>query len=154
VNPGARERAKAGIVAVIFLLVGAWICYEALLVPVGSVRMPGAGFFPLVLGTALSVLALMLLGVGLLSSASETTRVWPTRPEVLYLAGSIIVAVWLFERAGFLLTMALFLGTTVRVLGTLSWLTVVMVAVVGSVASYVVFGRVLLIALPSGILPF
>jgi len=149
-----REKARAGSVAGVFLLVGAWICLEAIQVPVGTVRMPGAGFFPLVLGLTLVVLSLALLAMNLLSPAAGPTRVWPERPEVLYLLGSMVAAVWLFERAGFLLTMALFLGVAVRVLGTMSWVTVVVAAMVGSVTSYMVFSRALLIALPAGILPF
>ena len=116
--------------------------------------MPGAGFFPLFLGLTLSVLSIMLLGMSLVSQASGSTRLWPERPEVLYLVGSIVVAIWLFERAGYVLAMALFLGVAMRVLGTKSWVTVVVVALVGSVTSYVVFSRALQIALPSGMLPF
>jgi len=41
-----------------------------------------------------------------------------------------------------------------KVLGSMSWATAVVLAVAGSVTAYVVFSRVLLIALPSGILPF
>jgi hypothetical protein len=36
----------------------------------------------------------------------------------------------------------------------MSWLTAAGLGVVGSVVAYLVFGRLLLIALPSGILPF
>lgn len=126
----------------------------ALQVPVGSFRMPGAGFFPLVLGIALGVLALGLLGMSLAAPSAGPTRVWPERPEVVYLVVTLAVVVLLFERAGFLLAMALFLGVALRVLGRKGWVTAIVVAVVGSVTSYVVFSRVLLIALPSGILPY
>lgn len=153
-NPGGREKAKASIVAVVFLLLAAFICLEGLQVPVGSVRMPGAGFFPLVLGITLGVLSVVLLGMSVLGRAGESMRVWPEHPEVLYLVGSVVAAAGLFERAGFVLTMALFLGMAMRVLGTRNWVTVVTLALCGSIGSYVVFGRVLLIALPSGILPF
>lgn len=115
--------------------------------------MPGAGFFPLFLGLTLGGLSVMLLAQSLVGPASGSMRVWPEQPEILYLVGSIIAAAWLFERAGFLLTMALFLGVAMRVLGKMRWVTVVVLALVGSVASYVVFSRALLIALPSGILP-
>lgn len=37
------ELAKAASVGVAFLFLGAWICFEALQVPLGSFRMPGAG---------------------------------------------------------------------------------------------------------------
>ena len=153
-SPNAREKVKAGFVAGVFLFLGAWICFEAIQVPIGSFRMPGAGFFPLVLGLTLSMFSVMLLGVSLLSPAGESIDAWPERSEVLSLVGSVVAAVWLFEHAGFLLTMALFLALTTRVLGRIKWLTAVVMALVGSVAAYVVFSRVLLIALPSGFLPF
>jgi putative tricarboxylic transport membrane protein len=154
VSPDATAKAKASAVAVVFLLLGAWICFEALQVPFGSVRMPGAGFFPLVLGVMLGVLSTILLATNLLSPADGLIRVWPERPEVLYLVGSLLVAVVLFERAGFVLSMALFLTVSLRVLGKTRWVTAVPVALVGSANSYVAFSRGLLIALPSGVLPF
>jgi len=142
------------VVPVGFVLLGGWICLEALQVPFGSFRMPGAGFFPLLLGITLSVLALVLLSTELLGDAAATAQVLPARAEVLYLLVAIFASVWLFERAGFVLTMALFLGVVLKVLGKLGWTTTVVLALVGSLAAYVVFGRVLMIALPSGILPF
>jgi putative tricarboxylic transport membrane protein len=154
VSPRAREQVKAISVAMVFLVLSGWICFEALQVPLGTFRMPGAGFFPLFLGLTLGVLSIVLLAQGLVSPAPESTRVWPERTEVLSMVGSLLVAVWLFERAGFLIAMALFLGVAMRVLGTRSWATVVVAALVGSVASYVVFSRALQIALPSGIVPF
>jgi putative tricarboxylic transport membrane protein len=150
----AGERIKVSAVSAIFLLLSVWICWEALQVPLGSFRMPGAGFFPLFLGLTLGALSVLLLVQGLVTRARRSSRVWPERPEVLYLVASVVAAVWLFERAGFLVAMTLFLGVAMRVLGTKSWSTVVVAAVVGSVASYVVFSRALHIALPSGIVPF
>jgi len=147
------EKARAGSVALVFLLLAAFICFEALQVPFGGLRMPGAGFFPLRLGVALGVFSLMLLGTSLLTPAAGSPDVRPERPEVFYLVGSIFAAVLLFELAGFLLTMALFTAVAMKVLGSMSWATAVVLAVAGSVTAYVVFSRVLLIALPSGILP-
>ena len=45
----------------------------SLQVPLGGFRMPGAGFFPLTLGLSLAALALMLLGVNLLSPGAGQT---------------------------------------------------------------------------------
>jgi putative tricarboxylic transport membrane protein len=148
------ERARVGGVPLVFLLLATFICFEALQVPFGSVRMPGAGFFPLLLGVTLGVLSLLLLGTSLLSPGGESLDVRPERREVVQLTASIFVAVFLFEWAGFLLTMALFVAVAMKMLGTMSWVTAVVFALAGSVTAYVVFGRVLLIALPSGILPF
>jgi len=153
-SPRAWEWLRVGVVPGIFLFLAAWICVEALQVPLGGFRMPGAGFFPLALGLTLAALAVMLLGVNLLSPGAGQTDAWPERREVLYLVASVVAGAWLFERAGFLLTMGMFLAVTTRVLGKIGWMTAVVLAVVGSAVAYVVFGRVLLIALPSGVLPF
>jgi hypothetical protein len=91
--------------------------------------------------------------VYILSPGVGQTDAWPERREVLYLVASIVAGALLFERAGFLLTMAMFLALTTRVLGRIGWVTAIVLALVGSVAAYVVFGRVLQIALPSGFLP-
>ena len=64
------------------------------------------------------------------------------------------MAAWLFERAGYLPTMVLFLGVILKVLAKRAWGITVLLALVGSIAAYVLFGRVLMIGLPSGILPF
>jgi hypothetical protein len=148
------ERARGGGVTLVFLLLAAFICFEALQVPFGSLRMPGAGFFPLLLGVTLGVLSLLLLGTSLLGPGTESVDVRPERREVVLLMASIFVAVLLFERAGFLLTMVLFAAVVMKTLGTLSWGAAIGLALLASVIAYVVFGRVLLIALPSGILPF
>jgi putative tricarboxylic transport membrane protein len=153
-SPSASARLKASVAPAVFLLVALWVCLEALQVPLGTFRMPGAGFFPLALGLALGLCSILLLAASLASPAFGSTEGWPEQREVFYLAGCVIVAVWLFERAGFVLTMSLFLAATTRVLGRLRWLPAIVVALIGSTVAYVVFGRLLVIALPSGVLPF
>jgi Tripartite tricarboxylate transporter TctB family len=72
--------------------------------------------------------------------------------RVICLATSVLAAAWLFERAGFVLTMAAFLTVTTAVLGKIAWWRSALMAVVGSAIAWVVFVRVLKIALPSGIM--
>jgi putative tricarboxylic transport membrane protein len=153
-SPSGSARLKASVAPGVFLLVAVWVCFESIQVPLWTFRMPGAGFFPLALGLALGLCSILLLAASLASPAFGSTEGWPEQREVFYLAGCVIVAVWLFERAGFVLTMSLFLAATTRVLGRLSWLPAIVVALIGSTVAYVVFGRLLVIALPSGVLPF
>ena len=150
----AHGRLKSCVVATVFLLTGVWICVEALQVPFGSLRMPGAGFFPMVLGVALGVLAVMLFVMGWAGREVDTERVWPDTPAVLYVTGILVLSAWLFERAGFLIAMGVFLAVSIKVLGRGRWLTVLATAVIGSVTSYWVFVRLLQISLPGGILGF
>lgn len=154
VASGLQGRGRAALVPLIFFLIGIWLCLESFQVPFGSFRMPGAGFFPLLLGLTLSGLSIVLLAMTLLGASARLTQVWPERLDLFYLAGAILASAWLFERAGFLLTMALFLTVVMKALGQMGWATAVILALIGSVVSYFLFGRLLLIALPSGILPF
>jgi putative tricarboxylic transport membrane protein len=151
---GRRARRQAGVVALVFLLLGGWISVESLQLPFGGFRMPGAGFFPLLLGMTLSCLALLLFVVQLLGDVEAETHILPARTEVLSLMGALFAAAWLFERAGYLLTMVLFLGVVLKMLARLGWLAAGILALAGSLATYILFGRLLLISLPSGILPF
>jgi hypothetical protein len=95
-----------------------------------------------------------MLLLSVLLGHAEAAAVSPARAEVFYLMVAILAAAWLFERLGFLSTMVLFLGVILKVLGKLGWTATVVLAVVGSAAASVLFNRVLLIGLPSGILPW
>ena len=153
-RPSPWGRANAALIPLIVLLISLWVCWEATQVPFGSFRMPGAGFFPLLLGVTLGLLAFVLLAMNLYGDPGSVAQVTRSRPEILYLIGTMFASVWLFERAGYLLTMALFLGVTMKLLAKTRLPVAVIIALMGSVASYLLFDRVLMIALPSGILPF
>jgi Tripartite tricarboxylate transporter TctB family len=135
-----RARRKAGVVALVFLLLGGWISVESLQLPFGSFRMPGAGFFPLLLGITLSGLALLLLIVQLLGEGEAEPHILPARTEVLSLMAALCAAAWLFERAGYLLTMVLFLSVVLKMLARLGWLAAGILALTGSLATYLLFG--------------
>jgi putative tricarboxylic transport membrane protein len=150
----ARGKSWVVMIPIVFLLMGLWICLEAMQLPLGSVRMPAAGFFPLLLGVMLSLLSLVLFASGLLTDPLGSSEVMSPRPEIVMLIGAIFASAWLFERAGYLLTMIVFLVVVLKTLGQLRWITSVALAGLGSIASYLLFDRVLMIALPSGILPF
>jgi putative tricarboxylic transport membrane protein len=147
-------RVNVALVPAVFFFISLWICLEAIQVPFGSFRMPGAGFFPLLLGVTLGLLSLVFLAMGFFGDAAGVTQVTPSRPEILYLIGTMFISVWLFERAGYLLTMALFLGVTMKLLAKTQVIVAVIIALMGSVASYLLFDHVLMIVLPAGILPF
>ena len=150
---GTSEIARASVVPLIFLLLAAWISFEALRVPVGTFRMPGAGFFPLGLGMLLGVFALCLWLLNRGRPASEAVTMWRERRQVICLTASVLAAALLFEHAGFILTMAAFLTITTSMLGSIAWAKSLVLAVVGSFAAYFLFARVLKIALPVGVFP-
>lgn len=144
---------RAGIVPVLFLLLAAWVTHEALQMPLGTILAPGAGFFPLGLGLLLAVLALLLWvieGRGTSTSEDAASSQWR---QVVCLTACVIAAAWLFEPVGFLVTTAVFLTVTIAMLGHVAWWRAAAMAIVGSATAWIVFVRILKIALPSGILP-
>jgi hypothetical protein len=52
-------------VAVFFLCLGVWMAISSLALPAGMGRLPGPGFFPMVIGATISLLAALLLIVTL-----------------------------------------------------------------------------------------
>lgn len=144
---------RAGTIPLGFLLLAAWIASESLHMPLGTFQMPGAGFFPLGLGLLLGILALLLWAAqGPDPAASDAAQ--PTqRAEVICLTVCLVAAAWLFERVGFLITMAVFLTVTTAMLGRIAWWRAAALAAVGTAAAWLVFVRVLKIALPSGVSP-
>ena len=149
----ALEAIRIGLVPLVFLLLAAWISYEALKVPLGTFNMPGAGFFPLGLGLLLGVLSLVLWLTSSRRPAPNEPVSWPKRREVICLIATVLAAALLFESAGFLVTMTAFLMITTSVLGNIGWVKSTVLAVVGSAGAYLIFVRLLKIALPDGVLP-
>lgn len=150
---GRHASLRAVTIPVIFMLFSIVIGLDALQMPFGSFSDPGAGFFPLLLSFSLLTCAIVLLGMQWRGKSMVPTPE-PVSRDVLWLIGALFAAAWLFERAGFLITMTLFLGVVLKKLAGRSWATTVVLALAGSIASFILFDRLLHITLPSGLLPF
>jgi len=48
-----------------FLGIGLWACWAAVGMSLGSLQSPGPGFYPLILGIAIAVLGVVLMGEGI-----------------------------------------------------------------------------------------
>jgi hypothetical protein len=123
-----------------------------------SLQGPGEGFFPLVLSAALAVLALVQI----------VTAGPRTRPEhaaadadgdaprdrvafAIYVGATLAFAL-VFTRLGMLLSVLLFMIVTVRFAERRAWGPAVLSGVVADLALYVVFGRLLGVPLPQGVI--
>jgi len=137
----------------------------SLQLPLGAPRMPGSGFFPLVLGLALMALA---AGHGVKiyrarpkaaapqTPAAPRTPAAPVAPEgdgatrrvVLFVAG-VIAAVALLQPLGYVLSSFLLMLVLLLILGLRLWYSA-SIALLSAAACYVVFVRWLKIPLPPG----
>jgi len=135
---------------VAFLVIGLGTGLAAANMSVGTLKQPGPGLWPFVLSVALVGLAATQLATAPASGAggsagSTSVHVWLT-------VGDLAAYSLLVEQLGFIVTTALFLAFQLRIVEREGWRTVVGVAVLATAASYVVFGWILGVQLPSGLL--
>lgn len=113
---------------------------------------PGPGFFPFWLGGAMAVLAVLLIVTA--SRRPATASAAPRVPNVqtllpvLLTIGGLAAYILLLERLGFLLGTALLSAFLLGVVERERWSKSVLVAVLNSVALYVIFHLLLGVSLP------
>jgi hypothetical protein len=136
-------------VAAALLAGGVFLVWQSALLPLGDVRLPGPGFFPLVLGIALSVLAL--------ATGIHTAR-QPRQREVVRLGHGDIFVVFAalagvalaFEHLGAYATLGLFTTTLLWLVARVTLWRALLGASLGMVAVWVFFRVLLGVQLPSG----
>jgi putative tricarboxylic transport membrane protein len=148
-----RERG----VALAFLLASGIYLALALSFPLGTGARPGAGFFPVAVGSFLCVVAGALVVVAwqrqgaTAAPATAATRVERSArgrvaAAMVGLIGFCVLLPWL----GYAVTAFLFVALLLRTLGTNRWTIIVLAAVVSAAASYYLFAVLLAVPLPRG----
>ena len=146
--------------AISMFVFGAMTAALSLQLPLGTLRMPGTGFFPLALGLALMALAagrgVQLYRARPKAAAPETPAApaavegeGATRRVVLFVCG-VIAAVALLQPLGYVLSSFLLMLVLLLILGLRPWYTSAGIAFVSAAACYVVFVFWLKIPLPPG----
>ncbi|MGH7927542.1 MAG: tripartite tricarboxylate transporter TctB family protein [Candidatus Binatia bacterium] len=128
--------------------------HEAGKLPFGSMNAPGAGFFPIVLAGLLAAISLIGLVATLRGNGAqeghEAGVVWR---KIFLMVMSLLIFASIFEFAGYLVTTFLFILFLLRAVERKSWTQAGAVALCASLASYIIFGRLLGAPLPAGFLP-
>lgn len=143
--------------SVLLILLGAGVVIESIRLKLGTPLMPQPGFFPFIGGCLLIGLALVLL-VQSLRRRDETTResgdATGTLRKPVILIASLSVYTALIGPLGYVLPTIILVAVVLRVLGVTSWKILTLASLGMSVGAYVLFGRILGIDLPAGVLPF
>jgi putative tricarboxylic transport membrane protein len=145
----------------IFLAVG--IAYEwmALSMPLGALRSPGPGLFPIIVGGALILTAAACLIQNLVSNVppapalEDAAAPVQTQGEVRkawLLVAALILYVVALKPLGFPVALTLLLMAAVRIFGYRNWLGNFAMSVLMTVIAYIVFIVWLKVPLPLGIL--
>jgi hypothetical protein len=137
------------------LLLGVFVVYESLQIKYyGSDFGPGPGFFSFWLGILVVLLSLYEIARSLRKHEPLPAAFFPDRAGLLRIAsllGALIGVVLLLQRLGYALTMFLFCGYLLRVLGKQPWWLTVILTLLGSFGTAYLF-RQLQVMLPRGIL--
>jgi len=141
--------------AIVLFLFGGIIALLSLQLPIGALRGPGSGFFPLVLGLILMGLAachvvqLHLSGRKPTTGAEEGGPAGSTR-RVLRFLGAVAIATALLEPLGYPLVSFLLMLALLWSLGLKRWHVSGLIAILTAGASYLLFVQWLKIPLPKG----
>lgn len=134
-------------VAAVLSALGLYIVVAASAMPLGSLAVPGPGFFPLAIGVLLvAVAAVILAGLGL--GVVHRGPVAPLGRETTITVLVLIAAALAFERAGAIATFAVLLAVLFRTFSRATWLKVALFGLVGAAAAWGFFVRVLGVNLP------
>jgi putative tricarboxylic transport membrane protein len=128
-----------------------------------AVGLPGPGFFPLLLGSLLGILGILLLVKSWIErrkavghdkeqsgEGAGLAGFWTNKKPFSVLAGLVIYSA-ILERLGFLLSTFLFLMLLLRGVGSQKWTLAIITAVSISLLSYLIFEIWLKAQLPPGI---
>jgi putative tricarboxylic transport membrane protein len=141
----------------VLILIGIGVVIGSIQLKVGTLLMPQPGFFPFLGGILLIGLSLVLLIQGWLNRGTEPRQPRESfgewrRPLILVASLSLYTAV--LETLGYVLPTVLLSAVILRVLGVTSWKVLILASLGMSVGTYYLFGRLLGIELPAGVLPF
>jgi putative tricarboxylic transport membrane protein len=143
--------------SVLLIFIGIGVVIESLRLQLGTPLMPKPGFFPFLGGSLLIGLSIIPLVQDWLRRDQSTRQPRKVvgelrKPVILIVSMSIYTAV--LEPLGYLLPTIILVAVILRVLGVTSWKILILASLGLSVGAYVLFGRILGIDLPTGVLPF
>ena len=146
-----------------YIVVGAiGICLSVLYLavsfqmPMGRLRQPGAGVFPVISGFLLLLGSVSALWEGLKTRKIESVEL-PAGSDLrrlLVLVGGILGYLVLLPILGQLISSTIFCFVLIRVLSSLSIWRVALYALVMAGAAYLLFVRFLMLPMPAGIFAF
>ena len=144
-------------VALVFVGVSIILLFAAGRFNFGTLRVPQTGFFPRTLAILLLLLSLVLLVQALRHKAVEQGGVKIANEGWIRIASTLAIMIGfalVLERLGFLLSTFLLMVFLLRAIEAPRWPKVFAVASATAFASYGLFGWLLGVPLPAGILGF
>jgi putative tricarboxylic transport membrane protein len=137
----------------VLLVIGGITLWGSVHLSMGTLKHPGPGFFPFLLG-----FVLVLFSIALISKHWQKDQVpqpfWAGRTWVRPLLGVMILGFYalLVDWVGFLITTFAFLAIWMAVIERLRWRTILSISIGTTVVLYLIFSLFLEVPLPQGFL--
>jgi len=135
--------------ALVLLATAAFFIWHAAALPFGTVRRPGAGFFPFALGIALGLLALLIL-IATWRAENDGEVVYVAHRDVLVVLAALGCVAYAFERADTYVTLGVFAAAVLLLVARAALWRVLLGATLGMVAVWGVFNYALGVRFPVG----
>lgn len=144
------ERTGEAVVSLALFGLGAAVAVQGARMPLGTLSLPGPGFFPTALGVLLAVCGLACAGRALLLGGRGRVSLGGWRPwsTLLVLALSALA----FEAVGAPLTLAAMLAALFFILGRQPLWRCFAYGILASALAFLLFTRLLGVGLPEGLL--
>jgi putative tricarboxylic transport membrane protein len=149
---------KTSNIAISVILIGlaGFVLMQTRHLPFGTLQVPQTAFFPAILATLLLGFSFILLAQTLVAAPERRWGADRIAAEGWVRIGATLAAMVAFalvlERLGFLLTTFLLMVLLLRAVESQRWPKVVGIAVTAALISYALFGWLLGIPLPAGVL--
>jgi hypothetical protein len=135
-------------VAGMLAVAGAFFVWQALLLDLGGIALPGPGFLPLFLG-AILVLCAALIGIDCWRSCGGEAVEFGHRDVLITVAALLLIPV-IFEPLGAHITLALFGVAILVLIGRVAFLLAIAATGLGMAACWYFFDVLLGVQLPTG----
>jgi putative tricarboxylic transport membrane protein len=146
-----RMNRKGYLQVLVWFLLSIFLGIESFQLGLGTPSAPGAGFMPFLFAVFLFTLSIILFFQTTFSQKSVANKRVELRLGALSVLCSIVAYVFVYKQLGYLLSTFLLMTFLFKILGTRRWFWAVGQGILVSVLSYIVFGILLKLNLPSGI---
>jgi len=143
-----------------WLLFSVAMSREAFRLPMGEMKDPGAGFFPLLIGLVTGLLALIALFQSLREKKEQKEGPAPRSTEpfrwwnLVVILAALVAYALIMTKVGFMINTFLFMLLLMKVIEPQTWKKAILAALITAVASDLFFNVLLGAQIPSGILGF
>jgi hypothetical protein len=130
-------------------LTGLIFAWQASLLDLGQIGLPGPGFFPLALAVLLVVFSAAIAIEGRLASSKDEALEFG-HAQVLITFAALLAVPLLFELVGAYITLGLMSAVLLVLIARVSVLLAIVSSAVGMAACWYLFGELLGVRLPTG----